>query len=159
MEQQSELLAELRRLLNDGSGNIVPLRDLVESLPVGVIYVDSEEIIRIVNREVEKWYAKPRSQLIGRTLREVTGDDERYFASQKRVHSALQGNRASFFLPRIHPDGQLRYVCAFLEPDITPAGKVMGYVGVFCPVPLSSDEAQHIFDDRGFRRFVDGAGQ
>ncbi len=157
--EQSKLLAELLHLLHENVGEVVPLRDLVESLPVGVVYVDADEIIRIVNREIEKWYAKPRSQLIGRTLREVTGDDERYFASQKRVHSALKGHRASFFLPRTHPDGQMRYICAYLEPDITPAGKVMGYVGVFCPVPLSSDEAQHIFDDRGFRRVVDGTGQ
>lgn len=159
MESTSKLLAELRRLLNDGTGDVMPLRDLLENLPVGVVYVDANEIIRIVNREFEKWYAKPRSQLIGRGLREVTGDDERYFASQKRVHTALKGHRASFFLPRIHPDGQLRYVCAYLEPDITPAGKVLGYVGVFCPVPLSGDEAQHIFDDRGFRRAGSGAGE
>lgn len=157
--EQSSLLAELRRLLQEDAGDFVPLRELVESLPVGVVYVDANEIIRVVNREIEKWYAKPRSRIIGRSLREITGDDERYFASQKRVHSALQGHKASFFLPRTHPDGQLRYICAYLEPDITPSGRVMGYVGVFCPVPLSGDEAQHIFDGRGFRRFRDGAGE
>lgn len=157
--EQSKLLAELLDLLRENSGEAVPLRDLVENMPVGVVYVDADEIIRFMNREIEKWWAQPRSDLIGRTLREATADDERYFASQKLVRSALNGKKTSFFLPRMHPDGQLRYICAYLEPDITPLGKVLGYVGVFCPVPLSGDEAQHIFDDRGFRRVVDGAGQ
>lgn len=159
MEKHSKLLAELRRLLSDDPRDTVPLRDLVESLPVGIVYVDADETIRIVNREFERWYAKPRSEIVGRPLREITGDDERYFASQKRVRSALKGNRASFFLPRTHPDGNLRYICAYLQPDITPAGKVLGYVGVFCPVPLLSHEAQYIFDDNGFRRVGENPGE
>jgi PAS domain S-box-containing protein len=152
-DTQSTLLSELRALLNDSSGNgVVSLRELVESLPVAICYVDANEIVRVVNREFERWYDKPRAQIIGRTLRDITGDDERYFASHKRVRSALQGYKAGFFLPRSYPDGQTRYVCAYLEPESTPSGKVLGYVAVLCAVPLSSDEAKHIFDDRGFRR-------
>jgi len=156
MEHHSFLLVELRKLLNEDS-DAVPLRDLLESLPVCVVYVDAQEIIRIVNREFEKWYAKPRSQIIGRSMREVTGDDERYLATQKLVRKALQGHKTSFFLPKKYPDGQKRFIAAYLEPDISSTGKVLGYVGVYCPVPLSGDEAQHIFDDRGFRRIGDGA--
>jgi PAS domain S-box-containing protein len=152
-DTQSTLLTELRALLNDSGGeSVVSLRELVDNLPVAICYVDADEIVRFVNREFERWYSEPRSQIIGRTLRDITGDDERYFASHKRVRTALQGYKTRFFLPRPYPDGQTRYVCAYLEPDITTAGKVMGYVAVLCPVPLSGDEAKHIFDDRGFRR-------
>lgn len=158
MEHHSFLLAELRKLLNEDT-HAVPLRDLVESLPVSVVYVDAQQVIRIVNREFEKWYAKPRSQIIGRSMREVTGDDERYFATQKFVKNALQGYKTSFFLPRNYPDSQQRYIAAYLEPDISPDGKVLGYVGVYCPVPLLGDEAKHIFDDRGFRIANGGLGQ
>ncbi len=156
MEHHSNLLVELRKLLNEDS-DAVPLRELLENLPVSVVYVDAQQIIRIVNREFEKWYARPRSQILGRSMREVTGDDERYFATQKLVQNALHGYKTSFFLPKKYPDGKERYIAAYLEPDIAPTGKVLGYVGVYCPVPLSGDEAQHIFDDRGFRRIGDDA--
>ena len=156
-DTHSTLLKELQNLLHESNENAVSLRELVENLPVGIVYVDTDEVIRAVNREFECWYARPRSQMIGRSLREVTADDERYLASHKLVLNALQGYKASFFLPRKHPDGQVRFIAAFLEPDITAAGKVLGYVGVFCPVPLSSDEAKHIFDDNGLRLFGDDA--
>ena len=151
MEHHSFLLFELRKLLN-GESDTVPLRELLENLPVSVVYVDSTQVIRIVNREFEKWYARPRSQMIGRSMREVTGDDERYLAAQKYVQRALQGYKTTFFLPRKYPDGVTRYIAAYLQPDIAANGKVLGYVGVYCPVPLSGDEAEHIFDDRGLRR-------
>ena len=152
-ETQSVLLTELRQLLeSDTEGQSVPLRELFENLPVAFAYVDSNEIVRVVNKELEKWYAKPRSQLIGRSIREVTGDDERYFIAQKHRLSTLRGYPNVWFLPRLYPDGQYRYVAGFLQPDVAASGSVLGYTCVFCSVPLSSDEAKHIFDDRGFRR-------
>jgi PAS domain S-box-containing protein len=152
-QTQSVLLTELRKLLEtDTEGQLVPLRELIENLPVAFAYVDSNEIVRVVNKELEKWYAKPKSQLIGRSIREVTGDDERYFIAQKHRHSTLRGYANVWFLPRLYPDGIYRYVAGFLQPDVAADGKVLGYTCVFCAVPLSSDEAKHIFDDRGFRR-------
>src|SRR3982751_3378318 len=50
----------------DSSAILVPAEDILEAAPDGVLLLDSEGMIRLVNRQTEQLFGYPRSELLGR---------------------------------------------------------------------------------------------
>jgi len=63
------------------------LRVLVDSLPVGILYVDAAERIVFANKTAASWWGTPGSDLSGHAVEEIFGDH--YLGVQSRVKTAL----------------------------------------------------------------------
>jgi PAS domain S-box-containing protein len=74
------------------------LRALAEAMPMLISFIDAEQRYRFMNRLHETWLGRPREELIGRTIREVLGDDAylpRQSTSRRRSGARPRGWRPS----------------------------------------------------------------
>jgi PAS domain S-box-containing protein len=102
------------------------LRSLADTLPVLVSFVDRDERYGFVNRIYEDWFGQPREVILGRTIREVIGE-EGYALRRARIRAALGGERQRFqaFTPRA--DGTRRDTELDYLPRIGSTGAVDGF--------------------------------
>ena len=66
------------------------LRQMVNSLPASIALADVEQRYRYVNVHYGKWFDLDPSQIVGRTAREVMGEDQ-YVLAQPKIEGALRG--------------------------------------------------------------------
>ena len=117
------------------------LRVVTDNLPGLVGYVDAAGHYRFNNPLYETWLGMPRAQIVGRTLREVWGE-ELYRQMQPHVERTLQGERVSHEYSVVR-HGIERHILATYVPDLDPAGKVKGFFVLGADVtPLATARAQ-----------------
>jgi PAS domain S-box-containing protein len=75
---------------------------LADLLPVLIAYVDRDERYRFCNRAYAEWRELPRSEILGRSMRELLGE-ETYAARQPLIAAALAGERKYFAADFDHP--------------------------------------------------------
>ena len=102
------------------------LRLVTDAMPVLIGYVDSQQRIRMINNIGAEWYAKPRAEILGRTLSE-TLPAEFCEAVQPRIAAVLSGELVRFEGVSTYPDGNSRRVRGQYTPDFEPDGSVKGY--------------------------------
>lgn len=103
---------------------------ILDALPFLVAYVDADERLLFLNRsyEADNWFGVPRANLIGRTMREVVGEQE-YEAIRPFVETVLSGEPVHYEIGSVHLHSTVPYREATYIPDFDPAtGKVQGYV-------------------------------
>ena len=100
------------------------LRTITDHLPALVAYIDAQERYRFSNRTYEDWLRLPRDALLGRTVRELWGE-ERYAAFKPNIERALRGERVSYEYA-LAQEGVERRVMATYVPHID-AGGVRGF--------------------------------
>ena len=105
------------------------LRGLTDNLPALVSYIDREERFQFNNQPYEKWLGKPLSEITGKHVREVVGD-EAYFKYKRFFDQALEGKRTDFAFAD-ERDGSKRYYNAAYIPLFDEAG---GVIGVCCMI-------------------------
>jgi PAS domain S-box-containing protein len=100
-------------------------RTLADALPVFASFIDREERYQLVNRTYEEWFGVPAHAILGKTVREVLGE-EAYAARKPQLEAALQGERVRFetFTPK--PDGSVRETEMEYLPRIAPDGQPDG---------------------------------
>ena len=108
------------------TGSDTHVRELMDSLPVFASFIDREGRYRLVNKTYEDWFGTPREAILGRTIREILGD-QAYAARQAQIEAALQGEPVRFetFTPR--PDGSLRDTEMEYLPRLGPDGQPDGF--------------------------------
>lgn len=123
LEERVRALEESNRTLRAELDRLLQVTDAVPSL---LAYTDREERYRYVNSAYERWFGIPRDELLGRTLREVVGDDA-YASLEEPVHRALAGEaqRWEAYLP--YRLGGGRYVHVDYVPHRDAQGQVHGY--------------------------------
>jgi PAS domain S-box-containing protein len=99
---------------------------MADAVPILIGYVDREERYRFVNRAYELWFGVDRSQIEGRTLKEVMGD-EAYGRLRHHVASALSGHAVTFEGSFDYQGQGERYIEAQYVPDIARGGEIPGY--------------------------------
>jgi PAS domain S-box-containing protein len=109
---------------------------LADLLPVMTAYIDRSETFRFVNKPYAEWLQVPRKDILGRTMRQVLGE-ENYAARKAMIAAALAGERKFFaatyehaqrgklalnidYVPWVAPggDGTVEGICIVLN-DIT----------------------------------------
>ena len=70
-----------------------------------VSYVDSEERIRFASRELLQYFGRPRDQVLGRTLRELHGD-ENYARFCHHMMRGLSGKEVHYERESIDAQGR-----------------------------------------------------
>ena len=102
------------------------LRLVTDSLPVLITYVDSEQRYQFVNETAEKWYGRPRAEIVGRTLRELWGATA-YETWKPYLESIREGWAQAFDETVTYPDGRTREVTESWVPHVAEDGEVLGY--------------------------------
>jgi PAS domain S-box-containing protein len=99
---------------------------LTDALPVLVSYMDAEVRYRFVNKIYEEWFPRPRSELIGKRVRDVIGE-EAYSNVKHWIDAALAGQRVTFeqFMP--YKEGQARHIRVEYVPRTDESGQVEGF--------------------------------
>jgi PAS domain S-box-containing protein len=99
---------------------------MADALPILFSSVDVDERYRFVNAAYETWFGIPTTEIVGKSVREVLGE-ETYGSVKEHVKAALEGERARFETGLRTPDGQLGTVEVLLEPDVDEHGSVSGF--------------------------------
>ncbi len=102
------------------------LQTMADSLPVLIGYVDADQRYRFNNRVYEEWYGVERSEITGRPVREVMGE-ESYLGARSVIEAALEGRSQSAEVEQVYPDGKRRVCEAIFTPQRGADGVVRGY--------------------------------
>ncbi|MES2781867.1 MAG: PAS domain-containing protein [Pseudomonadota bacterium] len=116
-----------RKLAQDRAVNSErELQILTDALPALISYVDKEERYQFVNKEYEQWFKVRREDILGRTVRDVIGD-EAYAITKPHINRAMSGERFrnEQFVP--YKGGGGREVSIDFVPRIGGNGAPEGY--------------------------------
>ena len=102
------------------------LRLVTDNVSGLISYVDHDQRYRFVNAVYEQWFAQPREQLIGRTVREALGDAAYMLAQQHMAH-VFGGEQVSFENTISYADGVTRTVLTTYVPDVETNGQIGGF--------------------------------
>lgn len=100
---------------------------VADAIPVMIAYVDVEQRYRFVNRALAEWLERPRAEILGKTVREVLGD-EAYRQREAMVAAALAGERQRFSVEFEHPARGPLAVQSEYIPQVAPDGTVRGMI-------------------------------
>jgi len=99
------------------------LRTVTRTGTACIGYLDTRLHFQFCNPTYRDWYGLAPEALLGRSVREVVGDED-YGSVVSHYEAALSGHRASYER-RIVRDGHARDVLVSLDPDLG-AGRVIG---------------------------------
>ncbi len=102
------------------------LRQIADNVPGLIAYIGADERYRFVNATFETWFQHPRQQIIGSTVRELIGEEERARLSHYR-QQALAGEIVSYETLFTYPDGVTRTVWGRYQPHIAADSTVLGF--------------------------------
>lgn len=105
------------------------LRQIADASPSLISYVNADEIYEFVNLKYINWYGKPAAEIIGRSVKELHGEEE-YRTLKPSIDQALSGKRVEFETELDDLESNPRYVQGYLIPDIDETGRVNGYTVV-----------------------------
>jgi PAS domain S-box-containing protein len=134
-ERTTELQATNQRLIaaDDANQRITTalrrseenLRLITDTVPALIAYFDNQEIYHYANKRYAEWFGCVKEEVIGRHVREVTGD-EVYTDISRHVHRALQGHSVSYEYAMRHSGGGVVYARSELVPERNAQGQVAG---------------------------------
>ncbi|MDP8979233.1 MAG: PAS domain S-box protein [Acidobacteriota bacterium] len=105
------------------------LQLVTDHVPVLISYIDREQIYRRVNQTYFEWFGIQPQEVIGRTIKTVTGEPH-YTIAQPFIARALRGERVDFESQLWDLQGAPRYVSVSYAPDIAPDGVTRGFVAL-----------------------------
>lgn len=134
-ERTAELQAANQRLIaaDDANQRITTalrrseenLRLITDTVPALIGYFDHQEIYRYVNKGYAEWFGCVKEDVLGRSIREVTGD-EVYTDISRHVHQALKGQSVRYEYAMHRPGGHVVYARSELVPERDAQGLVVG---------------------------------
>ena len=119
------------------------LRELIDTLPALVAYIDAAGVNRYVNAAAAHWLRRPADQVVGTPLPELLGD-EGYRVAQAQVEAAVRGERQEFARVLPTDDGQVTHAVTTYLPrlrDRRPDGFFVLTVDVTSRV---REESEHL---------------
>ncbi len=117
------------------------VRQIADTVPVRIAYVDAQRRHRFVNRVVCERYGLPADQVLGRTRAELMGQAEDPELAA-RVTSVLAGQVQRYEWEDRLPDGQCLRIDSELSPDFDAQGRVQGYFATGVDVTERSHSEQ-----------------
>lgn len=105
------------------------LRLITDALPVLISYIDSQQYYRFNNRAYAEWFGRPGSEIQGRKIQEIIGD-EHYERIREYIETALSGQRVDYETKLLHSDGSTRYISVTYIPLMPEDEVVTGFCAV-----------------------------
>ena len=119
------------------------LRLVIDALPVLVSYVDLEKRYRLNNQLYEEWFELPTSEITGKLMREIIGE-EAYQISSPNLDRAFAGERITYERKMRFPDATIHDVQAILIPHVGLAGHVEGVVALVVDITSASGPRMNV---------------
>jgi PAS domain S-box-containing protein len=130
---------------------------IADSLPVMIAYLDCGQRYMFLNRTLADWLEQPRKSILGKTMREVIGEQV-YEYRRPMVEAALQGEKQWFIADFDHPTRGRLTVQTQYVPHLGPAGQVIGLILVIQDVTEQRVAELAIRESEArFRRIADSA--
>lgn len=104
------------------------LQLVTNTLPVLLSYIDRDLVVRYANERHTEWFGTPVAQMVGKTLREVIGDDAVFMECEPYMRQALAGEVAEYEVEEPFPDGITRLLHIRYLPDRKADGEVCGFL-------------------------------
>ena len=106
------------------------LRSIMDQIPVTVSYIDAAYRYRYINRAQERWLGKAESQVAGREVREVIGE-QLWNDIEPNLRKALAGTSVLLERQRTDRGGNVVWHSGRHVPDLNDEGQVVGVYTVF----------------------------
>jgi PAS domain S-box-containing protein len=130
---------------------------IADSLPVMIAYLDREQRYLFLNRTLADWLEQPRRAVLGRTMKEVLGE-QAYEFRRPMIEAALGGDEQWFIADFDHPTRGKLTVQAHYVPHRSPKGRVVGLILVIQDVTEQrANEIALRESEARFRRIADSA--
>ena len=104
------------------------LQLVTDTLPVLLSYIDRDLVVRYANERHMEWFGTPVAQMVGKTIREVIGDDPVFMECEPHMRRALAGEIAEYEVEEPFPDGITRLLHIRYLPDRRADGEVCGFL-------------------------------
>jgi PAS domain S-box-containing protein len=98
-----------------------------DAVPVMIAYCDASLHYRFVNRALADWFERPRREILGKSMRELLGEDA-YPMREPMLKAALGGERQWFASSYDHPTRGTLAVQTEYIPQHAPDGAIAGLV-------------------------------
>jgi PAS domain S-box-containing protein len=103
---------------------------IMDQIPVTVTYIDADFKYRYINRAQELWLGKTAAEVIGREVREVTGETV-WTDIAPSLKAALAGETRQIERERTDRNGKRVWHSGRYVPDVNDEGVVVGLYSVF----------------------------
>jgi len=124
IEQLNTVIAEQESTSRSLRETEYRLRLILNSLPIMVAYVDRDERLLFVNERYARYRGGTPTDYVGRSVRDVVGDNAYVEVSQGNVRKALSGERVISEIQVDMPDGSRPYLYAQWIPTWNDQGEV-----------------------------------
>ena len=114
------------------------LRLLADALPLLVSFIGRDQRYVVMNKAHEDWFGVPRSEMLGRTIREVVGE-EAYAQRRDRIEAALKGEASRFEAVTPATHGTSRDTEVHYLPRRDADGMVDGFYGVVLDLTVQKE--------------------
>ncbi len=101
------------------------LRLIIDSIPAFIAYIGRDEIYQFANRGYAEWFGASRDAIIGRSIREVLGE-ETYGQIKPHLEQAYAGGRVSYEYSRTGDDRRTMHARSVIVPETDASGNVVG---------------------------------
>src|SRR5579872_669979 len=107
--------------------HLVDISFVTENLPAPIAVIDPEQRYRHVNRAYETCFGRSREEILGKTIREVSGV-EHHVIAEPSIKRVLNGENPNFLSSILHADGKLREVEVFYTPLRNETQEIVGFI-------------------------------
>lgn len=121
------------------------LQLISDSVPALISYVDPECRYQFCNRAYSDWFGLSCEEIIGKTMREVLGD-EAWMRVGPHVEAALAGTPADFEVEAHYSHGPSRWIHANYTPDRDADGHVRGLVVLVSDVTARKQQESRLVE-------------
>ncbi len=117
---------QLREQLDASRENEQRLQLLIDSLPALISYVTVDQRFALVNRQYETLFRQSRNKIVGKTVRNLLGDDN-YARMRPHIETVLAGDPAYFESSLALPDSREIWLESSYIPLFDKTGRVDGF--------------------------------
>ena len=130
---------------------------IADILPVMTAFVDATLTYRFVNRPLAQWIGRPRKEILGKTVRELVGD-EAFAQREPMLRAALAGERTFYASEFDHPARGHVAIQSDYVPWADSSGQVRGIIILFEDITeqRTTEKALKESEER-FRRIANSA--
>jgi PAS domain S-box-containing protein len=126
------------------------LRNVTDKLPALISYMDTSGRYQFVNLAYSKWFGKSRSEIVGKTRRDLLDNEKTYSIVEPHESRAFSGQPSSLELTLTKSTGEYVNLDTEYLPDRSPeTGEVIGIIGVGHDVTLRKRALQEAEQAQG----------
>ena len=137
--------------------DLTQVRGIADALPSPIAYLDRDRRYIFVNTAFAEFFERPRREILGKTVRELLGDDI-YAVREPIFDAAYAGERQWFAADYPHPTRGPLAIQAEYVPQVGPDGEVIAVVALITDVTEQRAAERALMEsEERFRRIANSA--